>query len=74
VSEEVVGWRAPRGHDVCIAEEADEEYSAAGFHEGDGCKVADVEVVDTLLEGFVCGDFDGAGGGDGYADCDDAGH
>lgn len=74
MSEEVVGWRAPGGHDVCIAEEADEECSAAGFHEGDGCKVADVEVVDALLEWFVCGDFDGASGSDSYADSDDTGH
>jgi hypothetical protein len=33
-----------------------------------------VEVVDALLEWFVCGDFDGASGSDSYADSDDTGH
>lgn len=74
VAEEIAGWGGPGGHEVGIAEQADEEDGAAGFDEGDGGEVADVEVVDALLEVFVGGDFDGAVGGDGDADGDDAGH
>lgn len=74
VAEEIAGGRGPGGHAVGVAEEADEEDGADGFHDGDGGEVADVEVVDALLKGFVGGNFDGAGRGDDDADGDDAGH
>lgn len=74
VSEKIVGRRAPGRHDVCIAEEADQECGAAGLDEGDGGEVADMEVVDAVLVGFSCCDLDGSGGSDGDADGDDGCH
>lgn len=74
VADEIAGGRSPRGYTVGVAEEANEEEGTDSFDDGDGGEVAYVEVVDALLKGFVAGDFDGTGGGDGDANGDDAGY